>query len=136
MNQRPRQNAKNPTEKDFYKLMKNSNFGYDCRNNLDNCQFVPIFGELQEITYLKTSYKSYKYFDSKVSSFISSDLTRQEIEQKYNDSLMKFSKDNKYYEFFFWKFSTLNTVKSESLEAAENFDKKIKRNKQEHSIVI
>ena len=101
MNQRPRQNAKNPTEKDFYKLMKNSNFGYDCRNNLDNCQFVPIFGELQEITYLKTSYKSYKYFDSKVSSFISSDLTRQEIEQKYNDSLMKFSKDNKYYDFFF-----------------------------------
>ena len=32
MNQRSRQNAKNPTEKDFYKLMNNSNFGYDCPN--------------------------------------------------------------------------------------------------------
>ena len=25
-------------------------------NNLDNCQFVPIFDELQEITYIKRYY--------------------------------------------------------------------------------
>ena len=36
MNQRSRQNTKNSIEKDFYKLMNNSRFGYDCRNNLDN----------------------------------------------------------------------------------------------------
>ena len=36
-NQVSRQNAKNNIEKDFYKLLNNSNFGYDCRNNLDNC---------------------------------------------------------------------------------------------------
>ena len=46
MNHRAKQNAKNSIEKDFYKLMNNSNFGYDCRNNLDNCQFVSIFDEL------------------------------------------------------------------------------------------
>ena len=39
---------------------------------------------------------------------------------------MKLSKDDKYYEI---KLSTLNTEKSESLEAAKNFDKKNKRNK-------
>ena len=44
---------------------------------------------------------------------------------------MKLSKDDKYYEI---KLSTLNTEKSESLEAAENFDKKKKR-KKEHSII-
>ena len=33
MNQKSRQEAKNYIEKDFYKLMNNSNFGYDCRNN-------------------------------------------------------------------------------------------------------
>ena len=37
---------------------------------------------------------------------------------------MKLSKDDKYYEI---KLSTLNTEKSESLEAAENFDKKSKK---------
>ena len=52
-NQVARQNAKIAIEKDFYKLINNRNFGYDCRNNLDNCQFIPIFNKLREITYLK-----------------------------------------------------------------------------------
>ena len=30
--------------------MNNANVRYDCRNNLDNCQFVPIFDELKEVT--------------------------------------------------------------------------------------
>ena len=105
MNQRSRQNAKNSVEKDFYQLMNNSNFGYDCRNNLDNCQCVPIFDELQEITYLK---RYCNYFDSKVLSFVSSDLIGREIEEKYNDLLMKLSKDNKHYEI---KLSMLNRKK-------------------------
>ena len=39
MNQKSRQQSKISVEKDFYKLMSNSNFGYDCRNNIDNCKF-------------------------------------------------------------------------------------------------
>ena len=53
MNQRFRQIAKKDVEKFFYKLLNNSNFRFDCRNNLDNYTFVPIFDELNEVTYLK-----------------------------------------------------------------------------------
>ena len=40
-------------EKDFYKLMNNSNFGYDCRSNTDNCYFSPIYDKLEELMYGK-----------------------------------------------------------------------------------
>ena len=53
MIQHSRQNIKNSIEKDFYKLMNNSDFGYDFHNNLGDCQFVPIFDKLQEINILK-----------------------------------------------------------------------------------
>ena len=75
MNQKWKQNAKNSVEKDFYKLMNNSNFGYDCRNNLDNCQFVPIYDELNEITFIK----KLNFFDPKVSKFVTSDLIAEII---------------------------------------------------------
>ena len=52
MNQKSRQQSKNDVKKDFFKLMNNSSFSYDFRNNLDNCKFNPIFDELREITYI------------------------------------------------------------------------------------
>ena len=87
---------------------------------VENCQFVPILDELKEITYLK---RYYNYFDSKVSSFVTADWIKQEVEEKHNDWKMKLSKDDKFYEI---KLSTLNAEKSEALEAA---DKKYKRQK-------
>ena len=60
MNQKSKQNAKDSIKKYFFKLMNNSDFRYDCRNNLDNCQFIPIFDELKEVTYFK---RYYNYFD-------------------------------------------------------------------------
>ena len=109
MNQKLRQNAKNSIEKDFFKLINNANFGYDCRNNLDNCQFIPIFDEINEITYLK---RYFDYFNQEVSKFLTSELIRAEVEKKYNDSMMKLSKDNKFYEI---KLTALKNEKVHSL---------------------
>ena len=95
MNQKSRQNAKNLIEKDFFKFLNNANFGYDCRNNLDNSQFIPIFKELNEVTYLK---RYYNYFDQKVAKFVTSDLIRAEIDEKFNDSVMALSKYDQYYD--------------------------------------
>ena len=90
MNQKSRQNSKNDIEKYFYKSMNNSNFGYDCQNNLDNCQFVPIFDKFKEITY----FKRYNYFDPRVLKFVTADLIREEIVEKYNDEIIKLDKEN------------------------------------------
>ena len=53
MNQISRHNAKTSVEKDFYKLVNNSNFGYDCRNNPGNCSFTGLFDEIKELTFAK-----------------------------------------------------------------------------------
>ena len=53
MNQNARKTAKTKVEKDFYKLLNNSNFGNDCRNNLGNCKLELLFDSLEEISYIK-----------------------------------------------------------------------------------
>ena len=55
MKQEPRQKSKTKAEKDFYKLLSKLlvNFGYDCRNNIDNWFFSPMFNETEEISYVK-----------------------------------------------------------------------------------
>ena len=78
MNQKSRQVSKNDIEKDFLKLMNNSNSGYDCHNNLDNCKFVPIFDEMKELTYVQ---RYHKIFDPKISEFVTTDLIKQNIEE-------------------------------------------------------
>ena len=82
MNKKSRQQSKNSIEKDFYKLMNNSNLVYDCRNDLDNCKFVPIFDEFKEIIYIN---RYHKIFDRKVSEFVTGKLLKADIEEKYND---------------------------------------------------
>ena len=107
MNQQSRQQSKNSVEKDFYKLMNNSNFGYGCRNNLDNCKFVPIFDEYKEITFTN---RHHNVFDSKVSQFVTTDLLKADVKEKYNDKLSKLDKEDRFYEI------KLQTIKTERLQ--------------------
>ena len=106
MNQKSQQHSKHNIEKDFYKLMNNSNFAFDCRNNLDNCKFVPIFDEYKEITFIN---RHHNIFDSKISEFVTADLLKGDIEEKFNDKLPKLDKEDIFYEI------KLQTLKSERL---------------------
>ena len=120
MNQKSRQESKISVEKGFYKLMNNSNFGYDCRNSIDNCKFVPIFEECREVTYINR----YNIFDKKVSSSITSDILKHKAEEEFNDKLMKLDKEDRFYEI---KLQTLEADRKSSLESAEIFEKKLKK---------
>ena len=53
MNQNTRKTAKTKVEKDFYKLLNNSNFGYNCRNNIENCTLDLLYDDLDETSYIK-----------------------------------------------------------------------------------
>ena len=125
MNQKSRQQSKNSVEKDFYKLMNNSNFGYDCWNNIDNCKLVPIFDEYKEISFIN---RYHNIFDAKVSEFVTTDLLKAEIEERYNDKLSKLDKEDRFYEI---KLQTLKTERLSSLEAAEKVDQQKKKIRKE-----
>ena len=79
MNQKSRQESKTNTEKDFFKLMDNANFESDCRNNMDNNDFVPIFDEINEIYSLQ---KYYSLVDPKINNFVSGKLSLKKTKRK------------------------------------------------------
>ena len=119
MNQKSRQESKNSVEKDFYKLMNHSNVGYDCRNNIDNCKFVPILDEYN--TFINRYHNT---FDQKVSQFVTSDLLKKQIEEKFNRKLMKLGPEDRFYEI---KLETIKSEKLSSLGAAEKVDQNKKQ---------
>ena len=87
---------------------------------IDNCEFVPIIDELKEITYIN---RYFTFFDLRVSNFVTSDLIQPQIEETYNDKLIKLDKEDKFYAI---RLNSLKAERMSNLEAADNFDKKIK----------
>ena len=103
--------------------MNNSNFGFDCRNNLDNCKFVPMFDEYKEITFINWYHN---IFDSKISEFVTADFLKGDIEEKFIDKLLKLDKEDTFYEI---KLQTLKSERLSQLESAEKFEQQKKKAK-------
>ena len=80
MNQKPRQKATSPVERDFYKILNNSNFGTNCRINIENYILETIYGEINEIAYIK---KIDNIFDNdRYSQFSGANIVIQEVNEK------------------------------------------------------
>ena len=76
--------------------MNNANFGYDCRNNIDNCYFEPINDEIGEIA-------STKKFDGifvneKYCDFSNISLMREEVNEKYDHLILALDENDPTYE--------------------------------------
>ena len=95
MNQVSRQKAQTDVEKDFYKIMNNANFGYDCRNNADNCYFSPIYDEIDELSYAK---RYQNIFGQSISNFVSSESLERQIEKEFLNKIAKLDQNDNYYE--------------------------------------
>ena len=58
--------------------MNNTNFGIDCRNNINNCKFEPIYHEIGETNFIK-KYTNI-FGNDKYKSFACIETMHEEIE--------------------------------------------------------
>ena len=123
MNQYSRQTAKNDIEKNFYKLMNNSSFGFDCRNNANNLTFEPLINEIEELSYIK---RYHNLFDEKIKSFVSSIILEENINQEYDKAMSLIKDDDPYKQI---RITELKNKKEEGLNAVECLKKKEKKSK-------
>ena len=123
MNQKSRQNAQNNIEKDFYKLMNNANFGFDCRNDANSLKFDPLIDEMNEITFIK---KYHNLFDPKIKKFVSSKILEDHIEREYQDELFKIKDDDP---FKALRISQLENERLKQLDGVECFKRQEKKRK-------
>ena len=96
---------------------------YHHQNNSDNCKFSPIFDELGEITYIN---RYHNIFDGKVSDFVTTDLVKQIIEEKFHDKLMKLDKEDQFYN---------KKLETSPLESAEKIDGNKNKNKKRKNLI-
>ena len=88
INQISRQKATSFVEKDFFKLLNNSNFGIDCRNN---SVLEPIYDNFTEISNIKNFTTIFS--DDTFRAFFSPALLREEITKTFQSKIFVLDKD-------------------------------------------
>ena len=84
-------------------MLNNSNFGIDCRNNIDTCFLEPLYDDFSEISYIENFTTIFN--DATFRFFFSPSLLRQEKIQTFQSKIFSLNKDEatnearkKYYE--------------------------------------
>ena len=126
MNQKARQTASSSVEKDFYKLLNNSNFGIDWWNNIDNCYLEPLYDDFSEISFIKKCTTIFS--DDTFRYFFSLSLLREEISQTFQAKIFSLNKEEITYEA---RKQNYERKMAEELDALKTYekDKKVKKRK-------
>ena len=126
MNQKARQTATSSVEKDFYKLLNNSNFRIDCRNNIDNCYLEPLYDDFSEISCIEKFTTIFK--DNTFCNFFSPNLLREEISQTFQAKIFALNKEGITYEA---RKKYYERKMAEELDAIDTYEKNKKVKKKE-----
>ena len=122
MNQDARKAAETKVEKDSYKLLNNSNFGYDCRKNIDNCNLELLYDGVEEVKYIK-KYTNI-FTDHKLKEFFTGDVLREQIEKEIDEKINEYEVNDK---FYCANEAEMQQLREEELEAIDGFLNKRKR---------
>ena len=125
MNQKARQEAGDKVESNFCKLLNNANFGYDCKNNLDNCKFQPINDEINELSFIKRYHSN--LYDKNLQPFITSKALKEDIDERFNNERQKIKEIDKFYAA---KIRSIENRRNAENEALESFKLKEKKRHQ------
>ena len=126
MNQTSQQNAKNNIKKDFFKLMNNANFGFDCRNNANNTKFEPIIDEMNKISYIK---RYYNLFDKRADKFVKREILENQIEMEYEQSIAEIREDNPFMNARIKEIENTRDYNLDGLKSLKEKEKKSKKRK-------
>ena len=128
MNQNARKTAKTSVEKDFYKLLNNSNFGNDCRNNIGYCKLELLDDSLDEINYIKKFTNIFQ--NLRYREFFSIDLLKKQVNNEFQEKCEQLDKnDPSIYE-------SLTQKLDEDLEAIEMFGRRKNKRKYQRTSTI
>ena len=116
MNQDARKAAETKVEKDFYKLLNNSNFGYDCRKNTDNSNLELLYDGAEEVKFIK-KYTDI-FTDYKLKEFFTGDALREQIEREIDEKINEYDVND---EFYCANEAEMQELKREELEAIDGF---------------
>ena len=127
MNLNARKTAKTSVEKDFYKLLNNSNFGNDCRNSTGNSKLELLYDGLDELKYIKkhTSILS----DQQLSEFFSTDLLKEQLNNEFKEQCANLNENVPFY----FSIKENVTQKYEDLEAIDMYTKRKNKIKTENN---
>ena len=131
MNQNVRKTAKAKVGKDFYKLLNNSNFGNDCRNNLGNCKLELLFDGLDEICCIKKFTNVIR--DHRYRGFFSIELLQDQVRKEFDKKAKNLDQDDP---FYFSMYESLCNKLEEDLEAIELFSKRNKKRKLQQKLPV
>ena len=123
MNKNARKIAKTKFKKDFYKLLNDSNFGNNCKNNIGNCKLELLFDGLDEISYIKKFTNIMQ--DSRYRELFTIDLLKQQIQAEFNKKTENLDQDDP---FYFSIYESHSKKLEDDLEAIEMFSKRRKKN--------
>ena len=102
--------------------MNNSNFGYDCCNNFENCYFTPVVGEIEEMAYIR---KHQSIHDPSNANFFSTDHLQIQFNKDFDNKIAKLNVNDNFYEA---KNNNLGIQRKKELDACKSIKESKRRN--------